>query len=56
MEQGKIMLLMQLANKLSASYAMLKKSYEDSEKEDFQKAKSSIIDIQKKINNITKNK
>lgn len=49
MEEGKIMLLMQLINALDSNFSVFNKNYNDPNKENFEKSKSGIIEIQKKI-------
>ena len=54
MEQNKILLLSQLIAILNESAGNLETAYELQEKEKFDSAKSSILDIQNKINFLLK--
>lgn len=50
METNKIMLLLQLVNRLEEAYKDFEKAYNDSNKESFDHAKKIIIELSNKIN------
>jgi hypothetical protein len=49
MEGGKIIILAQLINTLRENYAVLKSSYNESNKEKFEQVKKIILELQSKI-------
>jgi hypothetical protein len=54
METSKIMLLLQLAQNLDNKFSILEEAYKDSDREKFDLAKKSIIDLNNKINFLLK--
>jgi len=48
MDEGKLMLLLQLVSYLGQSFEVFKKAYEASDKEKFDEAKKSMLEAQKK--------
>jgi hypothetical protein len=49
MDEGKIMLLMQLIKALEDNFIIFEKAYGDSDKEDFENSKKALLDLQIKI-------
>ena len=54
MEEGKLLLLVQLVNSLESNFVNFQKSYDKSDKEAFDFSKSAILEIQKKIEGLIK--
>jgi hypothetical protein len=52
MEEGKILLLLQLIKGLENNFRLLEKGYENSQKEAFEKGKDALVDIHNKMNSI----
>jgi len=54
MDEGKLMLLLQLATYLGQGFEILKKTYNSSDKEKFDEVKKGLLEAQKKIDYILK--
>jgi len=56
MDENKVLLLVQLVNKLDENYSNLEKAYNNSNKINFENSKKAVFELQNKINFIlTKN-
>jgi len=52
MEQGKLMLIVQLINSLELNYNSLSNAYNNSDKQKFDSSNLAILEIHKKINSV----
>lgn len=55
MEDNKVLLLSQLLSLLQSNFENFEKSYLNKDKENFDKSKKALLEVQKKLNYVLKN-